>query len=71
VLKSDAELIADATLQLRETRLAREPWVRQRRSQPRPPRARRTLIAFGLIAMHPGELDPLSASVRAYAHLTC
>lgn len=65
MLKPDAELIADATLQLQETRLARELWVRQRRSQPRPSLARRTLIAFGLIAMRPGELDPLPASVRA------
>lgn len=70
MLNSDAELIAVATLQVQETRWARERWVRQRRSQPRPSRIRRTLVAFGLIALRAGELDPLPASVRGYAHLT-
>ncbi len=70
MLNSDAELVAEATLQVRETRMAREPWIRPRRSQPQPSRSRRTLVAFGLVALRVGELDPLPVSVRGYAHLT-
>ncbi len=70
MLNSDAELIAAAMLQVREIRMAYEPWIRPRRGQPRPSRTRRILVAFGLIALRARELDPLPASVRGYAHLT-
>ena len=70
MLNSDAELIGVVTLQVQETRRARERCVRQRRSQSPPSRISRTLIAFGLIALRSGEVDPLPASVPGYAHLT-
>ena len=72
MLNSDVELVAEASRQVQAARLAREPWIRERRDQPRSwrTRARWTLAALGLIALHPAELDPLPVSIRAYAHLT-
>ena len=70
MLNSDVELIAEASRQVQEARLARELWIRARRPRSSRTRARWMLAALGLVALRPAELDPLPASVRAYARLT-
>ena len=68
MLNLPVRLMVEAEQLASDTRTAREPMVRARRSNVGWPR--RFLVALGVLRMRTRDIDPWHASVQPYAYLT-